>query len=223
MQKYIIYCHTNRNNQKRYIGWAKAQDGQTPHFAMTRRWETHCRQAEVGSTLLLSNAIRKHGKDVWDHELLDVMTTEEGVKHAEKLWIAQRKTCVVDFPETGYNMTRGDGGGMLGHVPSPEHRKNLSIALTGIKRSKLTREKMSRAKSGKQSSFKGKHHTPEWKKRHTGEGCGASKLTETLKLEIITRWENRVNVPVTQYKLAADYNVTQSTVSRLVNRKTWKT
>jgi len=221
--QYTVYLHKCRISNKSYIGWAIVRENQTPHDAMMRRWSEHCKNAANGLDLVISRAIIKHGENEWDHEVLDALMTEEAAKHAEKLWITQRKTCVIDFPDQGYNMTRGgDGGGMLGHVPSPEHRKNLSIALMGKPKSLIARQNMSLAKKGKPSGFLGKQHSDEWKKNCSGENCGASKLTETLKHEIITRWQNRTNIPVTQYKLASDYGVTQSTICRLVNGKTWK-
>ena len=142
---YVVYCHTNRSNSKPYIGWALIADSQTPHDAMMRRWNTHCKNTRAD---LFARAIKKWGIDVWDHEVLDVVSHLETAKQVERMWIAQRKTCVFASGH-GYNMTRGgDGGGMLGHVPSPEHREKLSAALKGKPKSAEARKKMQLAKLG---------------------------------------------------------------------------
>jgi hypothetical protein len=47
-----------------------------------------------------------------------------------------------------------------------------------------------------------------------GESCNFSKLTESQVLEIR-------NSKLTQYKIAKEFNVNQSTISLIKNRKTW--
>jgi len=120
---YVVYVHTNRNNDKRYIGWAVVEEGQTYHDAMMRRWKDHCYDARVGLKRLLHNALRKHGDVNWDHEVLDVTRTLEGVKHAEILWIAQRRTYAFDEGNLGYNMTRGGDGVQLFGEQNPFYGK----------------------------------------------------------------------------------------------------
>lgn len=118
MTCYVVYSHTNRLNSKRYVGWAK---GSSPHDAMKRRWEEHCRNKRND---LFPRAIRKHGIDVWDHDILEVMTTRKEVTRAEKLWIAELKTFAFDEGNLGYNMTRGgDGGQRKGLKRSDKTRK----------------------------------------------------------------------------------------------------
>lgn len=220
---HVIYIHTNPKNGKPYVGWALMEEGQSPHDAMMRRWATHCKAAEQGLDFLFSRAILKYGKDAWTHEVLDVVSKRETAKHVEKLWIKERNTCALEPGGHGYNMTRGgDGGGLLGHEFTLEHRENLSKASKGKPKSNSARKNMSLAKKGKPSPFKGKHHTAQWIQEQSGENAPHAKLTEAKKLVIIERWENRDAVPVTQQQLAADNGVTQSTVSRLLNKKTWK-
>lgn len=220
---YIVYCHTNRVNGKRYVGWTIVRGEQTYEDAMMHRWNSHCNAANKGAPHLFPRAIHKYGEDAWSHEVIEVMQTRKGVKHAEKLWIAQRRTCAFEPEHHGYNMTHGgDGGGMLGHKLTSAHKEILRQYHLGKPKSVAARKKMSIAKRGKPSTFKGKHHTPEWIKSQSGEKSRLAKLTEVAKLDIITRWENRHTTPVTQHQLAHDNDVTQSTISRLLNGKTWK-
>lgn len=216
---YIVYCHTNRVNDKRYVGWAIVKHGQAYHDAMMRRWHTHCCSRRED---LFVRAIRKHGEGAFNHEVLEVMTTRAGIKHAEKLWIIERKSCAVDHPETGYNMTRGgDGGGMLGHVPTKEHREKIRQALRSWQPTPEQRLKMSVAKLGKPGCRKGTQHSIESISLQS-KNARYAKLTEVQKLSIVARWTNRHVVRVTQRQLALDNDVTQSTVSRFLGGLTWK-
>ena len=224
---FLVYMHMNKANGKRYVGWTIMRDGQSCTEAMTRRWNVHCLAANNGSRLLFHRAIRKHGTDAWHHEVLEVMSSREGVKHAEKLWIAQRETCAFDHPNKGYNMTRGgDGGGLLGHKFTLEHRMKISKARLGMQFSEETRHKMSLAKRGDKNYLFGKQRSIEVRQKIRTSQCGAlgnnAKLTETKKLEIIEKWNNRNAERTTQHKLASEYGVTQSTISRLINGRTWK-
>lgn len=170
--KYIVYVHTNRNNGKRYVGWAVVKN-QTAHEAMMRRWRNHCYDAKIGHICLFHNAIRKYGENSWDHEILEVMHTLNGVKRAEILWIAQYQTFAFDEGSHGYNMTLG-GDGVHGYQHTSEsrqknsiahkglvktavHRERLRISNTGKKRSKETCEKIRNSKKGEKHPFFGKH------------------------------------------------------------------
>lgn len=103
----VIYCHTNQNNNKRYVGWALIYADQTPNEGMLRRWKDHLQNNDE---LLFHRAIRKHGEDAFLHEVLEVTNLTADAKSAEKRWIAELRTCVLD-DGWGYNMTRGGDGG----------------------------------------------------------------------------------------------------------------
>lgn len=137
---YVVYCHTNRINGKRYVGWATITRRKAPHHAMMRRWGEHATQR--GSECMFHDAICKYGIDVWDHELLEVMSTLKGAKHAEKLWIAQRKTYAFDPDGWGYNMTRG-GDGISGYKFSKEECRRRAERKQGRRLSLEERRKIS--------------------------------------------------------------------------------
>lgn len=81
---------------------------------------------------LFHKALRKWGTtdDVWQHEILEVMTTLAGIKRAEKLWIVHRQTFAYDEGNLGYNETRG-GDGILGLKHSQETKNRLRLINTG--------------------------------------------------------------------------------------------
>jgi hypothetical protein len=137
---FVVYCHTNRINGKSYVGWTKVGKRKDYHSAMMHRWNRHCAGASK-STWLFGRAIHKWGTstDTWDHQILEVMSTLEGAKRAEILWIDRLKTFAFDTASLGYNMTRG-GDGTTGIVRkgkklgpykprSAEHSAAISAAL----------------------------------------------------------------------------------------------
>ena len=65
---YIIYCHTNKLNGKRYVGRSVN--------TLEGRWYTHVSGARNNSQCLFHKAIRKYGfsDDAWKHELLEVIS-----------------------------------------------------------------------------------------------------------------------------------------------------
>ena len=219
MNQYVVYCHTNTNNGKMYVGWAICRH-ETPESGMTRRWKVHCKNATRGDDLLLSRAIIKHGQDVWKHEVLETAETREAAKSSEMMWISKLRTCAFDHPATGYNMTRGgDGGGALGHVQTSEHRQKISNARKGWKPGEETRSRMSEAKKGKPGNARGSKRSSEWILKHSGENAPSSKLTRQQRDEIVNRYAAG---NVTQLQLSVEYGIGQSSISRLLSGKTWK-
>lgn len=124
MTRFIVYIHTNCRNGKQYVGWCAG--------TLEKRWNEHCKAARGKSSCYFHNVIRKWGTgdDVWQHEVLESMTTENGAKHAEKLWIFQRQTFAYDKGNLGYNETRG-GDGILGYRHTAETRERLRLMNVG--------------------------------------------------------------------------------------------
>ncbi len=115
MRTFVIYCHTNLVNGKQYVGQTKQN--------VAKRWRGHVwaskkRTDGVGCSAL-NAAIRKYGADAFTHEILDIVSTQDGANRAEVVWIEQRRTRAP----YGYNL---DGGG---NAHAPKHattRKKLS-------------------------------------------------------------------------------------------------
>jgi group I intron endonuclease len=95
--RFTIYCHTNRVNGKRYVG-------QTV-YTMEKRWGDHVSTAKGGKVgpPAFTRAIRKYGADAFDHQILEVVETQEAADAAESLWIERLACCVPN----GYNLKSG--------------------------------------------------------------------------------------------------------------------
>jgi len=99
---YLIYCHTNRIDGMRYVGYTKQ--------TMMQRWAGHvCDAIKHGHTNCFAIAIREHGPDAFDHDVIcDGIFDVKDAKHLERHFIEMLGTC----GPLGYNMTRcGNGSG----------------------------------------------------------------------------------------------------------------
>jgi len=90
---YTIYKHTNTINNKAYVGITK--------HTMEVRWKGHIHASVSNKSTAFTNAIRKYGKDVWSHEVLEVVTDEDK-QERERYWISY-----YDTYSSGYNSTLG--------------------------------------------------------------------------------------------------------------------
>lgn len=109
-RKWCVYCHTNKINDKKYIGITC----QNPR----RRWGL---KGQGYKTQYFKRAIEKYGWDNFKHEVLFENLLEEEAKLKEIELILLNKTKDKNF---GYNMTDG-GDGTCGIIISEETRKNL--------------------------------------------------------------------------------------------------
>jgi hypothetical protein len=85
---FCVYKITNHINQKVYIGAHKTKDLNDDYF---------------GSGVGLKRALRKHGKENFSKEILEVFSSEKEMYNREKE--------LVFLGEQSYNMTRGGKGG----------------------------------------------------------------------------------------------------------------
>ena len=93
-KNYIVYCHTNKINDKKYIGITK----QNP----SNRWGSKG-QGYIQSPKFW-RAIQKYGWDNFEHEILFKNLSQEEASKKEAELIEQYKTLNNNF---GYNMTSG--------------------------------------------------------------------------------------------------------------------
>lgn len=113
----IVYLVTNRANGKRYIGVTKnglrVRKNQHKHSAL-RGKRTECRYFHA--------AIRKHGIEVFDWQILAVCQTFQAALTEEVRLIAEIR------PE--YNLTTG-GQGVAGRTVSEAQRRHHSEVMSG--------------------------------------------------------------------------------------------
>ncbi len=149
--------------------------GQTAQ-AFARRWGKHRRALKAGQHINdhLQNSYNKHGKDVFEYKVLEVipqcdMSDQEFLDYMnarEIILIAEHNTL-----ENGYNQTDG-GGGVRGftYTPSEEHKAKISAAKKGKALSAEHRARLSAAHKGYKftdearanmsAALKGKKHGP---------------------------------------------------------------
>lgn len=138
LNDYVVYCHTNMINNKRYIGITK----QKPLY----RWRSD------GSGYIHSpyfwNAIQKYGWHNFSHEIIVSNLSRTDALYLEKYYISLYHTYNKDF---GYNMTLG-GDGSCGYQPTKDTIEKIALKNKGKKRSDETKQKISQSHKGKQIS-----------------------------------------------------------------------
>lgn len=142
MDNYFVYIHTNKENNKKYIGITK-------QVKPENRWGVNgCNYKE--STYFYS-AIQKYGWDCFEHEIIAEGLSKIEACQLEKQLIAEYKTQDKKF---GYNILEGGDAPCL----TQEVKDKISQKLIGNKNglgkpcSNEKREKISKAQKGKKLS-----------------------------------------------------------------------
>ena len=131
---YCVYCHTNKENGKKYIGITK----QTPE----RRWKN----GNGYSSQHFARAIQKYGWNNFEHTILMSNLTKDKACYYERFYIKKYETTL---PENGYNETLGgDGGGMYNKHHTQEAREKISNARKISGFSETHKRHISESKSG---------------------------------------------------------------------------
>jgi group I intron endonuclease len=102
MTIYSIYRLTNTRNGKVYIGKTAT--------TLSNRLKGHLRDVAEGAQTMLHRAIRKHGFDVFNKEVIFSCFSEADLPEMEKHFIREHDCCILDGQNKGYNMTRGGEG-----------------------------------------------------------------------------------------------------------------
>lgn len=139
MRKGLIYKHTNKVNGKSYVG-------QTV-YSMEKRWREHCSFANKNRTCYFYRAIVKHGKDAFEHEILEDNIPQDKLNEREIFYIEKYGTF-----DNGYNLDRG-GQTRKDFRLTEETKRKLSEANKGKKLSKeqvdMMRENFKGIKGGR--------------------------------------------------------------------------
>lgn len=181
---YVVYCHTNKENGKKYFGIT----GMKPE----RRWSN-------GEGYRTSRhfyfAIKKYGWDGFFHEIIESGLTKEQAAKMEQLLIKKHNTNKAEF---GYNMSSGGESGaygvkqsvetiekkrqkMIGREASEETRRKQSEAAKGRTFSEETLEKMRLAKLGKPLSEQHKKNMSIAQKGKEVSEASKEKLRESKR------------------------------------------
>jgi group I intron endonuclease len=159
--RFTIYCHTNKVNGKRYVGQTLG--------TMEKRWVEHVAAARGGwGCRVLSAAIRKHGPESFDHEVLEIVVgVQNEADKAEAKWIEQQRC----RSPRGYNLTAG--GGALGHIH--EDTKRLISAAMKKRMAEMTPEQLTAYLATNLHIW-----TPERRARQR-ERCKSKKVRENVR------------------------------------------
>ncbi len=153
---FAVYKTINKINGKLYIGQHKN----------TNNMRTVSGMRYIGSGKILTQAIKKYGRENFDCVILEECKTKDEVDKAEIEWIEKLN------PE--YNIhIGGTGGDLFTNNPNKEQiRKNYSMAKKGVKHSKEHRRKIKESlqeywKRADRSKYKkwGHSHIDETKKK----------------------------------------------------------
>lgn len=153
---------TNRVNGKQYVGQVVGR--------LEKRKQKHlCDAITIHKSSYFSRAIRKHGFDSFDWEILhDGITDIDFLNRLEIFYIGY-----YDTYNNGYNLTLG-GGGSVGYKHTKKSLKKMSaigkINNAGSRNPMYGRKGENSPISGKLNVMFGKHHSDEAKK----------KMSETL-------------------------------------------
>ena len=206
-RKYTVYIHTNKANNKAYIGITCRN--------VNDRWQnglgylTKNKYGEYQQPAI-ARAIKKYGWNNFDHIIwADNLTKEQACKY-ERLLIALFDT---QNPKYGYNIRQGGNDGGAGRIVSEKTRLRLSIANKGRvshnkgkpmseeQKQKLRvafanspnrgdewREKISENRKGIKASDETKRHLSEIRKGHpvseeTRRKIGNAHLGKTVSKE----------------------------------------
>lgn len=218
-KKWCVYIHTNKINNKAYIGITSKQP--------EKRWGSN------GSGYLTKNdngtytqpafarAIKKYSdwNNDWKHFIFANDLSEKDAKHIEMLLIAIYKTncCKYNNPSYGYNCTDG-GDGTIGWHPSEETKRKIGEKAKerlsdptkhpwfGKNHSDKSKYKMSKIRKGRPAHNKGAPMSEESRKKmsesHKGINVGKSNPNYGHGKAVI-QFDKNGNI-IAEYKTAAE-------------------
>ena len=110
MNSYVIYCHTNKINGKKYVGQTCMET--------EKRWRSGFGYRGVP----FFNAIQKYGWENFSHEILEKNLTSEQANQREIYWISFFNSNHKDY---GYNATPGGNNYMSEMWKDDQYRKKM--------------------------------------------------------------------------------------------------
>ena len=185
-KKFLVYCHTNKINSKKYIGiTCKSPE---------RRW---CNGDGYKGCSKFYNAIQKYGWDGFDHIIIAEGLTKEEACQMEIDLIAKLKTQDDSY---GYNIAmggeisptfgrRGKNNPLYGRHHSNETKLKMRESALGRTQSKEAKLKMSKAKKGEKHPHYGKERPKEVKEK-ISIGLSKAILQYTKDGKLVCRYKS---------------------------------
>ncbi len=214
--KHGVYQIRNLINNKRYIGSAAGK-------GFRNRWDLHIAQLYKGKhhSCHLQNAWNKYGPDNFVFEIIELckptVCIEREQYYLDTLLFA---SCSDNrFYQLGYNTCR-IAGSPLGVKRSEVTKTKISMAKRGKKLSQEHKTKLSIAARGNKNRL---GHTPSEKTKRKlshalqGEKSHTAKLTESNVNEI----HDLLEMGITPKVIAQKFGVTRATISNIKTKKTW--
>jgi len=176
---YKIYLITNLINSKRYIGITK--------YSLEERFSQHVKRG-----FILTEAIKKYGKEKFSIELIEEVESAERVYELEIFYIKKYNTKAPN----GYNLTDG-GDGIFGWQPSDEYRQECS-------------ERAKELHKNKKVGMYGKIHNEETKRKMSqaskgNKNCLGRILSEETKLKISASNKGKIISESTKKKISENH------------------
>lgn len=174
----IIYCYTNKNTGKKYIG-------QTIHPEQRKRSHLH-EAMERNSDYYFHRSIRKHGMDAFDYEVL-----EDNVEN-----LNERENHYIDMYNTlwpnGYNQCPANSLDKTAIDKMKETKKRQFAAMSPEER-RASVEKMVQANTGAKRSEETKRKMSESAKKYLSENprvIGEERRKKTAQTVSEQKWCN---------------------------------
>lgn len=134
MQTTAVYVATNTATGSRYVGVSKSPG---------RRFKQHCYDARRGSSTHFHRALRKHGSEKFQFQVV------AGLPNAALAKLAEQS--LIRFSRPEYNMTAG-GDGTAGAAHTQESRAKIGAAHKGRRLTAEHREKLCEARRVRKTS-----------------------------------------------------------------------
>lgn len=167
---------TNNKNGMIYIGCTTQP--------LVMRMNKH-RNDDIKYNTLLGKAIREYGWESFSYECVEEIEDKTELFEAERYYIELLHSYAPEYPDHGYNMTRGgimlygEDNPFYGHKHSKEFKDKLSL--------------MRRQCTGETNAFYGRHHSEE-----TKNFIGANNSKAVLMLD-----ENGAVIKIFQSRMKA--------------------
>jgi len=169
-RNYKVYVHTNKINNKKYVGITKQP--------VKRRWQSGNGYHNRGKTNYFWNAIQKYGWNNFEHTILEEHLTHKEANEKERYYIALFNSNNADY---GYNLTLG-GDGFLGQKRPEKTKLKISNTIKDYFKNnhgywygrKIPIEAIEKQKETKKLNQY--HHTEEWKINHSKKTKGANNV-----------------------------------------------